>query len=130
MAIQTKNGKAFEYATLISLRSNLKRNQQVVVKKTPALLTAQQFYSNVSVISRRDMDLAANAAIRVLLRLEPQQIMIFIQKPERKRLFNISAIKTVSNNLLLYKKISPFGGFNYAACSQKPCHYRYDNTIE
>ena len=72
LAIQTKNGKAFEYATLISLQSHLLNNQQVIVQNTPALLTAQQFYLNLVGTLRRDMDLAANSAIRVLLRMEPQ----------------------------------------------------------
>lgn len=72
MAIQTKNGKAFEYATLISLHSFLSNNQPVVIQTTPALVTAQRFYSVLGGTLRRDMDLAANAAIRGLLRLEPQ----------------------------------------------------------
>lgn len=77
LAIQTKNGKAFEYATLIALYSQLDshpqlKNQQIAVQSTPALITAQQFYSILGTTLKRDMDLAANAAIRVLLRMEPQ----------------------------------------------------------
>lgn len=77
LAIQTKNGKAFEYATLIALYSQLDshpqlKNQQIAVQSTPAFITAQQFYSILGTTLKGDMDLAANAAIRVLLRMEPQ----------------------------------------------------------
>lgn len=72
MAIQTKNGKAFEYATLASLQSHLMHNQQVNIQHTAALETAQQFYQNSAPAIRADMDSAANAAIRVLLKMEPQ----------------------------------------------------------
>ena len=81
LAIQTKNGKAFEFATLISLQSHLSNNQQVVILNTPALVTAQQFYSNIGGTIRRDMDLAANAAIRVLLRMEPQLENPYVNTP-------------------------------------------------
>lgn len=72
LAIQTKNGKAFEYATLVSLQSHLMNNQQVIIEHSPALETAHQSYQNAGGTLRVDMDSAANAAIRVLLRMEPQ----------------------------------------------------------
>ena len=72
MAIQTENGKAFEYATLLSLQNYLISDQQVVIQHTAALGTAQNFYLNLGRTIKLDMDLAANAAIRILLRMEPQ----------------------------------------------------------
>jgi len=72
LAIQTENGKAFEYATLLSLQNYLISDQQVVIQHTAALGTAQNFYLNLGRTIKLDMDLAANAAIRILLRMEPQ----------------------------------------------------------
>ena len=72
LAIQTKNGKAFEYATLLSLQMHLENRQPVTIQHTAALETAQQFYQNANDDLRADMDSAANAAIRVLLKMEPQ----------------------------------------------------------
>lgn len=72
LAIQTSNGKAFEYATLASLNSHLASTQEVMIQPTAALETAQQFYNNANRPLVANMDSAANAAIRVLLRMEPE----------------------------------------------------------
>lgn len=72
LAIQTENGKAFEYAMLASLQSHLVNTQPIIIQPTAALETAQQFYHNADIALRTDMDFAANAAIRTLLQMEPQ----------------------------------------------------------
>lgn len=72
MATQTIMGKAFEYACLISLNSQLSEFQEVCIEETSAVEVARNFYDDADVVDREKMDLAANAAIRVILRLEPQ----------------------------------------------------------
>ena len=41
---QTNNGKAFEYACLMSLYRYLNTEQEIVVEDTPQLRTAKNFY--------------------------------------------------------------------------------------
>lgn len=72
MSIQTENGKAFEYACLNSLHSNLINQQQITIVQTNSVNIAINYYNGLSPDIRSRMDLAANAAIRVILRLEPQ----------------------------------------------------------
>lgn len=72
LAIQTTLGKAFEYACLNSIRAHLFLTQEVVTQHTAALVVAQSFYNLSTNVMRQKMDSAANAAIRVLTRLEPQ----------------------------------------------------------
>ncbi len=72
MAIQTTLGKAFEFACLQSLYDYLIDNQNVIINQTNALLVAKKSYENAVVSMRNKMDDAANAATRVILRLEPQ----------------------------------------------------------
>ncbi|MDR7855007.1 HaeIII family restriction endonuclease [Tissierella sp.] len=72
MAIQTGNGKAFEYACLQSLDNALGGTQQVVVEQNSALAVAMERYNGATEEMRNSMDLGADAATRVILRLEPQ----------------------------------------------------------
>lgn len=72
MGIQTKLGKAFEYACLQSLNNALQGTQQVVVEQNKALKTAKEKYENATNDMRRKMNMGADAATRVILRLEPQ----------------------------------------------------------
>lgn len=72
LAIQTENGKAFEYAVLISLYNELRHNQPISIQQTSALTNAKEFYQNAERGLRLDMDLAGKAATKVLLRMEPQ----------------------------------------------------------
>ncbi|WP_160683616.1 HaeIII family restriction endonuclease [Clostridium sp. C2-6-12] len=72
MAIQTSLGKAFEYACLNSLNSELSDQQEVILEDTSALNVARDFYNGADEKTKEKMDLAANAAVRVILRLEPQ----------------------------------------------------------
>ncbi len=72
MGIQTSNGKAFEYACLRSLNNALSRTQQVVIEQNSALDVAMERYINATEEMQNNMDLGADAATRVILRLEPQ----------------------------------------------------------
>lgn len=72
MAIQTSMGKAFEYACLNSLNLELSNHQEIVIEETSALGVARDFYNNANEETIEKMNLAANAAVRVILRLEPQ----------------------------------------------------------
>lgn len=72
MGIQTSNGKAFEYACLQSLNYALSRTQQVVIEQNSALDVAMERYINATEEMQNNMDLGADAATRVILRLEPQ----------------------------------------------------------
>ena len=72
MGIQTRNGKAFEYACLQSLNNTLSGTQEVVIEQNSALEVAMEKYHGSSEEMRNNMDLGADAATRVILRLEPQ----------------------------------------------------------
>lgn len=72
MGIQTRNGKAFEYACLQSLNNALSGTQEVVIEQNSALEVAMEKYHGSSEEMRNNMDLGADAATRVILRLEPQ----------------------------------------------------------
>ena len=71
-SIQVKNGKAFEYACLNSLFLSLSPNQEVFIESTVQLETAHQAYLSASNEMRSKLVMAANAATRVITRLEPQ----------------------------------------------------------
>jgi hypothetical protein len=70
--IQVKHGKAFEYACLESLRSFLSQNQDVSVEESPQLKTARKSFGSVPDDLCDTLTLAADAATRVVVRLEPQ----------------------------------------------------------
>ena len=72
MAIQTKLGKAFEFASLNALNEFLCENQEVEIRENASLVTARTFYRELDDRMRDKMDLAARAGIQALLRLEPQ----------------------------------------------------------
>ena len=69
---QTNNGKAFEYACLMSLFHYLNEEQEIVIEDTPQLRTAKAFYEQKQSKIKNNLDAAANAATRVIIRLEPQ----------------------------------------------------------
>ena len=70
--IQTTYGKAFEFACVISLQEALEDNQQVTIEESPQLISARNDYLSVSEKMKKDLLLAADAAVRVVKRLEPQ----------------------------------------------------------
>lgn len=69
---QVLNGKAFEYACLNALYQLLHNGQPVNIEASPAFNTAREAYENSTQDLRNRLDLAANAAARVLVDLEPQ----------------------------------------------------------
>lgn len=72
MADQTIMGKAFEYACLKTIFEELKLNQEVVIDENSAVLIAKNFYSESESSEVEKMNLAAKAAVKVIVRLEPQ----------------------------------------------------------
>lgn len=72
VSIQTELGKAFEYACLQSIYNELADSQDVVIEQNSALEIARQKYENATPDMQNKMDLGADAATRVILRLEPQ----------------------------------------------------------
>jgi len=72
MAIQVKQGKAFEYACLLCFYNTLKDNQDIIIEGTSSYHVAKDFYDNLDIKIKQKLILAANAAVRVILRLEPQ----------------------------------------------------------
>lgn len=72
LAIQTNLGKAFEYACLQSFNNALSGMQQVVIVHNSALDIAREKYESTTFDMQTKMELGANAATRVILRLEPQ----------------------------------------------------------
>lgn len=65
-------GKAFEYATLITLYNSLLTSQQVEIIKTAAFKNAELSYDLTGASLKINMSLAAKAAIKILLKMEPQ----------------------------------------------------------
>lgn len=73
MSIQAKLGKAFEFACLQSLYNSLSIHQTVIIEENGALDIARDSYNNdANAEMQRKMNEGANAATRVILRLEPQ----------------------------------------------------------
>lgn len=72
MAKQTENGKAFEYATLSLIYETLSVKQPVSILENSSLLVAKTAFLNLSDQQRINNLLAAKAALRILLKLEPQ----------------------------------------------------------
>lgn len=68
---QTQLGKAFEYACVNALYEKYEGLQDVVVEETPQFCTAQRCFEALDA-KKNDLANAANAAIRVIERLEPR----------------------------------------------------------
>lgn len=71
-SIQTSNGKAFEYACVDALYKILSQNQEVVIENSPQLETALGFFNDANGELKGNIIKAADAAARVIIRLEPQ----------------------------------------------------------
>ncbi|MGI6144527.1 MAG: HaeIII family restriction endonuclease [Peptococcia bacterium] len=72
MAIQTKLGKAFEFACLQSLYNNLSNSQLVIIEQTNAVYIARDSFNKATTDTQRKMIDGANAATKIIKRLEPQ----------------------------------------------------------
>lgn len=70
--IQTKNGKAFEYACVVALYKSLNSDQQVTIADSAQVETAKKLYDSISEGMKQSLDAAAYAAVRVIFQLEPQ----------------------------------------------------------
>lgn len=68
---QTKLGKAFEYACVRAFYDKYKGTQAVIVSDTPQMRTAKHCFEIASEKQNDFMD-AANAAVKVIARLEPR----------------------------------------------------------
>lgn len=86
--IQTANGKAFEYACLLALYNTLHKIEDITIEDSPQMLTAKTLFESMSEQNKSELLRAANAATRVIVRLEPQ-----LQYPQ--------------NNIPLYLSIQP-----------------------
>lgn len=70
--IQTKNGKAFEYACIIALNDALIKYGSIEIEESPQLDTAYSLYNSIEPEMKDALDKAAKAAVRIINRLEPQ----------------------------------------------------------
>jgi len=71
--IQTKLGKAFEFACIQSLFNHLIPHQNVIILENSAYENARNFYNiDATETMKRKMIEGADAATRLILRLEPQ----------------------------------------------------------
>jgi hypothetical protein len=103
MARQTEIGKAFEYACLNAIFLSLKSQQEVVVEKSKALQGAEDFYRTLDEKTRTKLDKGANAAIKTLMRLEPQlsyhsgnePLFLVIQEDKRGQKGDVRDILTI-----------------------------------
>lgn len=69
---QTPLGKSFEYAMINSIFNTLNETQPVLIQNTPAYKVAKDFYEGLTDAKKIKMDKAANAAVKIISRLEPQ----------------------------------------------------------
>ena len=72
MAKQTENGKAFEYACALAIFNRYKDKQPVLFQESPQIKTAKKFYDLATEKERKNYNLAAMAAIRIIERFEPK----------------------------------------------------------
>lgn len=71
-ANQTSNGKAFEYACLKAIYDTLSPTLDMSIDDSPQYRTAKSFYDNLPLDEQKKYNKSAMAAIRVIVRLEPQ----------------------------------------------------------
>ncbi|WP_372999902.1 HaeIII family restriction endonuclease [Lutispora sp.] len=71
MPRQVQLGKAFEYACLTAIYNRLSTNQTITIEQNDAYNSTREFYNTLQPIMQQKMISAANAALNVLLRLEP-----------------------------------------------------------
>lgn len=69
---QTAFGKAFEFACVKALKSALSEAQSIVVEDSMQMETAKHLYERIGFEMQRSLDRGADAAVRIIKRLEPQ----------------------------------------------------------
>lgn len=72
MTTQTRNGKAFEYAMLMSIYNALCANQSVQINEDSAFANALECFNQLSTSEQENNNKAAIAAVNILLQFEPQ----------------------------------------------------------
>ncbi len=72
MGKQNINGKAFEYACMLALYDALHGNETVHILESKSTMQAESNYNSLHFFVQNEFERAAQAATRVLLRLEPQ----------------------------------------------------------
>lgn len=90
-------GKAFEYACLNAIFEHLKNEQNIEIENSSALHVAADYYKTVEKLKVAKMSLAADAAARAIVRLEPQlkypngnsPLYLSIQEDARGRLGDV-----------------------------------------
>lgn len=70
--MQTRNGKAFEYAMLLALYNVCTEQQDVIKEESASFETAFECFSNLADAKKNEMLEAAFCAARMFLRMEPQ----------------------------------------------------------
>ena len=68
---QTKTGKAFEYACAQAIFHKVGNITDIEVQQSPQLSTARRYYSYLKALEQDNYRLGADAAIRIIDRLEP-----------------------------------------------------------
>ena len=81
LGTQTQKGKAFEYACLQSLYNTLNENQEVLIEENSALNVAKKYFNNLDLRTCIKMNKGANAAVSIILQVEPQLQNPFDNKP-------------------------------------------------
>lgn len=70
--IQTTNGKAFEYACVLSLYMDLSGNQNIEINDSPQIRTAKRLFESLPNEVKCKMMVAALAAEKIIKNLEPR----------------------------------------------------------
>lgn len=104
--MQTRNGKAFEYAMLDALYGVCVENQEVVREGSPSLNVARECFENQSQPEKDRMRLAADCAARLFIRMEPQLVnplnnrplVLKIQEDRRGQAGDVRDIITLRTN--------------------------------
>ncbi len=68
---QTELGKAFEYACAFAIFEKYKDGKSVIVERSPQVDTAKRFFDYLTALEREKYIKSAEAAIRIIQRLEP-----------------------------------------------------------
>ena len=124
-------GKAFEYACLMAIYNALKDNQEVVIEDTPQFRTAEKFFQE-EFIDTENLNKAANGAVKMLMRLEPQLVYPADNKPLYLSLQPDSAGKAgdVRDVLCIRKQNEWEIGISCKHNHEAVKHSRLSNTID
>ncbi|MDQ0418476.1 hypothetical protein J2Z48_002668 [Croceifilum oryzae] len=74
MAKQNTNGRALEYAFLLSVHERVSSNQEVIIVESEAFLTAKSSFESLEENYQKETLIAARTGTNVLIKLEPKII--------------------------------------------------------